>query len=254
MLDVLSIPQRAKGAFRRLVRNLSGKPTASRRKAAWTAEAERAASRGTVYATEEGNGFTLARYEKSGTFDYETYRSIQEIGNREKITNVFTTEQVIALIARHAKDKLGTVSSILCHGTRNAAEQKWFKAHFPAAEVLGTEISATALQFPMTIQWDFHEVHDGWADRWDLLYSNSWDHSFSPPKMFSAWERSLRRGGFLYLEHTSEHQLVDYLDLFGATSEALRTIVEGSGLVFVETLVEPNAHEFERRVLVFQKP
>lgn len=219
----------------------------------WDIAAQHAEQDGVLFKITREKGFTLAKYEKNGKNDYQTYRTIQEIGNRTKLDHIFTTPEVIAAAARHAKDCLGAVNKVLCHGTRNGTEQRWFKSHFPQAQVLGTEISVTATQFPMTILWDFHDIRDDWLDYWDVLYSNSWDHSFSPSIMFSAWYRSLRPGGLLYLEHTREHERVDHLDLFGATPAALREIVEASGLAYRETLKAPPENGLERQLLVFSK-
>ena len=117
----------------------------------WAAAAKDALHRGVVYKKITMDGYSLATYEKNGALDYEAYRKIQEIGNRAKIDNVFTTEELIETVSSHARQRLGVVSSILCHGTRNGMEQRWFKYRFPEAEILGTEISETAAQFPMTI-------------------------------------------------------------------------------------------------------
>ena len=71
--------------------------------------------------------------------------------------------------------------------------------------------------------------------------------------MFSAWSKSLRRGGILYLEHTPENEFVDYLDTFGASTGALRRLVEHEGLVYMEML-ECFTPDKQRRVLSFLKP
>jgi SAM-dependent methyltransferase len=219
----------------------------------WEVAARRAGDNGTLFRQECGEGFTLGRYERAGAHDYDTYRAIQEIGNRAKIGTVFTTPEVIGVVAEHARRHLRVVTSVLCHGTRNGAEQSWYKAQFPDAEVLGTDISSTATQFPMTICWDFHDLREDWLASWDIIYSNSWDHCYNPNKMFDAWSRSLRAGGLLYLEHTLEHERVDHLDLFGATPVVLREIVEGNGLTYLETLLAPPAKGLERRILAFTR-
>lgn len=90
------------------------------------------------------DGYKLVSYEKDGVFDYETYRRVQEEGNKRKLTSVFVLENVIHGIAEYAQAK-GPVRHVLCHGTRNAAEQGYFRAAIPGlAEVIGTEISETA--------------------------------------------------------------------------------------------------------------
>ena len=203
-----------------------------------------------VYKVERSAGYTLARYERSGLLDYETYRSIQEIGNKHKLDVVFTTEAVIRLVCEHSPD----AKRILCHGTRNGAEQRWFRQHLPHAEILGTEISETATQFPMTVQWDFHEVKPEWLDYWDVIYSNSWDHTYAPDKLFAAWASSLREDGHLYLEHTEMHELVDHLDHFGATTEALVGFVEEAGLIYETALNAEPSGVSGRQVLIFSKP
>jgi hypothetical protein len=232
--------------FRKRTRNRSQDP--------WDDLALQAERGGTRYVVEAGDGFRLARYERNGRFDYETYRSIQKAGNRAKINKVFAAEGFIKLIAADAVDRLGEVSRVLCHGTRNGAEQRWFKDALGGAEVLGTEISETASQFPMTIEWDFHDLKDEWEGYWDVLYSNSWDHSFSPTKMFGTWRRSLRPGGLMYLEHTEAHEIVDRLDLYGATPAALRQEVEEKGFVFAEALSSPRLPDggYFRQALVFR--
>ena len=54
-------------------------------------------------------------------------------------------------------ENMNSANTVLCHGTRNGAEQRYFKDHWKNAEVLGTEISDTATQFPMTVEWDMQK-------------------------------------------------------------------------------------------------
>ena len=119
------------------IRRLSHKVQELETRNPWSDAAAEAEKRGVVYKVERSAGYTLARYERSGLLDYETYRSIQEIGNKHKLDVVFTTEAVIRLVCEHSPD----AKRILCHGTRNGAEQRWFRQHLPHAEILGTEIS-----------------------------------------------------------------------------------------------------------------
>ena len=50
----------------------------------------------------------------------------------------------------------------------------------------------------MTIQHDFHEPLDG---KWDIVYTNSFDHSYDPEKALTNWKSQIAPGGSLYLEH-----------------------------------------------------
>ena len=160
--------------------------------------------------------------------DYETYRTVQTAGNKAKLDWQFVTEGHIATLAAALDAAVGPVRFGLCHGTRRGQEQAWFTRHLSGApEVLGTEISDTADQFPNTVQWDFHDVNPDWDGRADFVYSNSWDHAFDPARAFGAWMQSLRPGGWLMLDHTRGHNPVaaNALDPFGVTFERLNRML-----------------------------
>jgi hypothetical protein len=169
--------------------------------------------------------------------DYESYRRLQQEGNERKLHLVYAREQIIVDIARYAERRLGRVNSVLCHGTRNGTELKWFKNALSGhSTVLGTEISSTATQFPDTIQWDFHDMKPEWEGAWDVIYTNSWDHAFDPKRAFRTWLRCLSPKGLLFLEHSKNHEptVVNNLDPFGATLNGLVHFVNG---------LEPETHQ-----------
>jgi hypothetical protein len=150
--------------------------------------------------------YKVVSYESGGSFDYELYKRIQTEGNKGKIDLVFAQEANIRELCRRLESLVPSVDFVLCHGTRNAAEQRFFQAALTKpATILGTEISDTASQFPMTIEWDFHEVKPEWVGAADVIYSNSWDHSYDPHKLFSAWLSCLRLRGVMVLEWTHQH-------------------------------------------------
>lgn len=198
--------------------------------------------------------YNLVSYEKNGQFDYEAYRKVQEAGNKRKLNSVFVLEEVVSGIVDHARSS-ATVRRVLCHGTRNAAEQGYFKAAIPEVYVIGTEISETANQFPDTIQWDFHEVKDEWINAFDILYSNSWDHSYDPNKLFKAWSSCVAPGGIMALEHTSRHEpsAVNALDPLGVTLDGLDDLVESNSSMKREAILTFEAKSL-RRVVIFRKP
>ena len=101
--------------------------------------------------------------------DYDEYVSEQNRANALKIKHVWVDRSTISQIA----ETVDEASAIICHGTRNAAEQRYLKEYYPTAEIIGTEISDTADQFEMTVQHDFHEQKDEWVGKFDILYSNS---------------------------------------------------------------------------------
>jgi hypothetical protein len=196
--------------------------------------------------------YALVSYEKDGAFDYEAYKKIQEAGNRRKLNNIFVQEELIARIAQRIRPQ-GGIQRILCHGTRNGAEQKLFKKYFGGVEVLGTEIAETATQFEDTIQWDFHEARPEWLGRWDLIYSNSWDHSYDPVKLFKTWESCLRPGGWMVVEHTRVHEAdkVNTLDPFGISFEGLLSFMDRNTSLGFEAEITMN-DDLNRRAAVFR--
>jgi hypothetical protein len=169
--------------------------------------------------------FTLHQYRKpDGSFDYEQYRRVQVEGNHRKLANVWVVEENIAFLANYLRRLQPTFG--ICHGTRRGKEQEWFRKHLQC-EVIGTEISDTAAQFPHTIQWDFHEVKPEWVGAVDFIYSNSFDHSYDPEKCLNAWMSCLRPGGVCILEHSNMHDTMgaSELDPFGASINLMPYLV-----------------------------
>jgi len=186
----------------------------------------------------------LFRYLTSeGKFDYEAYRRVQEEGNRRKLQAHWVHQNVIGFLAAWLRAHVDPLRFGLCHGTRRGYEQAWFRERLDI-EVIGTEISATASDFPHTIQWDFHETKPEWLEAVDFIYSNSYDHSYDPRICFRAWAASLRVGGVMLLEHTDQHRpaAVTALDPFGAERDELVMMLNeiGAGEFAVrEVITEP---------------
>ena len=167
---------------------------------------------------DERPGYTLYKYLKDdGSFDYEKYRRIQTEGNKRKIEMVWVFEENIIFLSDYIRRMIGQPRFGLCHGTRRGNEQEWFRKHL-GCEVLGTEISETAEQFPHTLRWDFHEVKPEWLEACDFIYSNAFDHSYDPEKCLEAWMSCIRQGGLCLLEQTSWNGpgSASELDPFGA--------------------------------------
>ena len=204
------------------------------------------------------NGFELYRYCKTdGSFDYDKYRQVQTAGNKRKIKNVWVREENIAFVSEYILSKIGDVKFGLCHGTRRGKEQEWFGKHLNC-EVLGTEISDTAEQFPNTIQWDFHEVKPEWIESVDFIYSNSFDHSYDPEKCLQAWMSCIRPGGVCLIEHSSCNHHATKLDPFVAYISLMTYLVLtwGKGKFFVRQLLDaPSAKDSLNYIqyLVIQK-
>lgn len=163
-------------------------------------------------------GYTLYRYVKDdGSFDYERYRQVQTAGNRAKIDKVFAEEGNIVFLSNYIKRTIGQPRFGICHGTRGGKEQEWFRQNL-GCEVIGTEISETASDFPHTIQWDFHDVKPEWVGAVDFIYSNAFDHSYDPERSLDAWMSCLTSTGLCIIEHNPCHSARPPIELdpFGA--------------------------------------
>lgn len=201
-------------------------------------------------------GFQLYEYLKpDGTFDYVSYRQVQTAGNKEKLGQVWVIEENIAFLADYIIKRLGHVDFGLCHGTRQGKEQEWFRRYL-GCEVLGTEISDTAGQFPNTIQWDFHEVKPEWLGATDFIYSNSFDHSYDPESCLKAWMSCLKEGGLCILEHSDSHEEATELDPFGVDIDVLPYLILtwGKGAFCAREILEapkrPDALRYVRFLVI----
>ncbi len=166
----------------------------------------------------------LFRYGADGVFDLDLYRRLQTEANKMKIENQWVPEGHIEILANYIRAAGARPRKGICHGTRRGNEQMWFRKHLPAgAEVIGTEISDTATDFPHTIQWDFHEVDPAWVGKIGVVYSNSWDHAHDPERAFAGWASCLNKGGFLMLDHGWNYQpdRVSAMDPFGISEAGL---------------------------------
>lgn len=176
-----------------------------------------------------------------GSFDYKKYCAIQEEGNKRKLDMVWVNKDLVAYLSKLLESNIGEIKFGLCHGTRRGKEQEWFRSNLNA-EVIGTEISSTATEFPNTIQWDFHETKPEWLNATDFIYSNSWDHSYDPEKMFTSWMSCLRPGGWIMLEYTRQHwpDHSNELDPFGISIDELTYLLTrlGGGEYYVRTIID----------------
>jgi hypothetical protein len=200
---------------------------------------------GPTQLSSKGTGYVLHAYlREDGSFDYEKYRQVQEEGNKRKIDLVWVVEENIAFLSKYIKGLSLSPRFGICHGTRRGKEQEWFRKYLDC-DVIGTEISDTANNFPNTIQWDFHDVKPEWVESVDFIYSNSFDHSYAPEKCMNAWMSCLVKGGVCIIEHSSLHepQGATELDPFGADFYLMPYLIAtwGKGSYAVRQLIEAPA-------------
>jgi len=162
--------------------------------------------------------------------NYEDYVEWQTKVNKIKLDWVYVRENVIEIICK----KSAFAGFIICHGTRNGAEQKFFKKRFPEAYIIGTEISDTASQFEMTIQHDFTIPKEEWIGKADILYSNSFDHTIEPEKTIMTWKDQLSPSGVLYLEYSESDSVCEAADPLLATQNEIESLITSKGMTIIE--------------------
>lgn len=198
-------------------------------------------------------------------YDYESkkqYTEVQTAANKLKINRQMVRWPQIRFLAGYIRTNYGDVDFGICHGSRRGREQANFSKALPNnPNIIGTEISDTATQFPNTVQWDFTEVNKDWDEKADFVYSNSWDHSRDPKRTFSAWGQSLKPGGLMILHHGDGYgpTTTTEMDPFGASQPALIQIVEWATtkkVTFVEKIQQENTASNDRRqieAMVFKR-
>jgi hypothetical protein len=157
--------------------------------------------------------FYLHQYES-----YEHYRQVQIYHNKRKINNIWADEKTLDIVIKRVQKEFPEKKlKGLCHGTRNGFEQNYL-AEKLKAEILGTDISETALSYARSVQWDFHDENPEWLGQHEFIYTNSLDQSWQPKVACTAWLNQLREGGLLIIEHTMDHSPTGAgeMDPFGA--------------------------------------
>lgn len=136
---------------------------------------------------------------------YEDYRAVQIYHNYRKLNRVWADAATLDLLAGRLRGLLGDGPLRgLCHGSRNGFEQNHLNDAHPGFEVIGTDISPSARDFPNSVEWDFHAVNPAWEGQFDFVYSNSLDQSWQPRVALEAWLGQVRPGGVVVIEHSDE--------------------------------------------------
>ena len=113
---------------------------------------------------------------------YEEYKKTQVFFNKKKLNRIWADETTLDAIVNDLKSN-GLGVNGLCHGARNGYEVEYFRKHLDS-EVIGTDISDTAKNFPNMVVWDFHDQIPKWVNSFDFVYSNSLDRAMPES---SAW-------------------------------------------------------------------
>jgi|TARA_R110002167_G_scaffold58768_14_gene166449 hypothetical protein len=162
--------------------------------------------------------------------DYDDYVEAQTWTNKEKLTWRYVKPHTIKRICEHKP----YAAFIICHGTRNGTEQEYFKDNCPNAYIIGTEISETATQFPMTLHHDFTFPVEKWIGKADIIYSNSFDHTIDPEKTITTWRDQLNPQGKIFLEYSERSSRGHRQDPLDATNKEISSLIGDNGMIVEE--------------------
>ena len=157
--------------------------------------------------------------------NYDEYIEAQRLTNRRKSSSVWVRQFVIDCIVEYL-DRM-EIESGICHGVRTGREVEMFNLGFPTASFIGTDIEA----HDDVVEWDFNRERSDWVRRFDLLYSNSFDHAYKPKSCAKTWMGQLSEHGLAFIEWTTYHRTVNRADCFGATLDEYMRLLDDAGKV-----------------------
>jgi SAM-dependent methyltransferase len=163
---------------------------------------------------------------------YDEYKKIQIERSQAKWTSSSFNESIfmkVMLTALPLMVKQGTIKllrpdDVLCLGIRNGNEYFAFGrlrkivAQLMNTKVWGVDINPRVVHVgPDCYEADFNHLPLDWQGKFDLLYSNSLDHSFDLKETLSEWWRVARKDSYLVLTlphkgKTCETDLYDFTE------------------------------------------
>ena len=171
--------------------------------------------------------------------DYDEYVKVQTEISHLKKDWVYVKPRIVKAIVE-SKPLSG---SVLCHGVRNGAEILMFINELPYAQVIGTEIAVDCeelfaktitkhkKEFPRIplahggscVQWDMQNARN---NRFDIVYSNSFDHSIYPEETLKLWHAQCNTCGSVFIEYSEEQSIANADDPLGASFLEVKTMME----------------------------
>jgi len=150
------------------------------------------------------------------------YLKAQEMTVLKRGVGPYFSDLEMVRIAEWAKSNQLAVRRGVCHGARNGLECDELMRHFPNAEIIGTDLfpysgkSDSTKMNATVIRYDFSHENAPWIDHFDLVYTNSLDHSMNPTKTLNVWMNQLVWNGVLFLQWNRSDLEVKGGDCFGA--------------------------------------
>lgn len=164
--------------------------------------------------------------------DYQTYLDWQKIRTLKKWGKRFTYkalfERNFAQMWEAVKDMVGLPEVIGCMGIRSGAEYFEFKKYLPKSIVYGVDIADKVIGVGDNCYcYDFNYLPDGWVEKFDLLFSNSLDHSFKIEETLEEWRRVTKKGGFILIQFSRSPRKPTFVDRYSFDLEDIPALFPG---------------------------
>ena len=189
--------------------------------------------------------------------DYQKYLATERAGSRYRMgrkSNAIPGE-IDRVIAYFHANRDRPIMKVICHGARDGTEVRLFRERCVTdAEIIGTDVFAK--DPTCVIEWDYHETKPEWAGAFDVVYSNSLDHSPKPQQCLTTWLSQLKPDGLLFIDwtpaHTLEERPLPYPggDCFGAAIHEYIQIAKNAGGVIQDLLWCPIEAKLDHVVIV----
>ena len=188
---------------------------------------------------------------------YDEYVKAQKHLTMRKVgagrTRCFVARDEVHSISEYHK-KIGKVENGMCHGVRLGKELDMFEEEFGEGKWVGTEIVAELCDGVRIFNADFSHIRDEWVGTFDVIFSNSLDHSHTPFKTVKAWVACLSPTGRLYVEWTPWHNKLGGFgacaDCYAANEEEYFELFRSVGKIEAVLVVNAEGENFYRKIYV----
>jgi len=153
---------------------------------------------------------------------YEQYIATQKATVMKRGLGPYFCDLEMQRIAEWCRINQLQVLEGVCHGARGGHECDELRRNMPFARIIGTDLfphsgkSAQLQSKTKVVEWDFNKQKAEWEGWFDLIYTNSLDHSDDPSNTLQVWMEQLSRCGALFIQWNRSDQDVKGGDCFGA--------------------------------------
>ena len=169
--------------------------------------------------------------QKEGIYNH---RSVSDNVNYEWIQKSEVEFLQKDVIEPHFRERNHSPKHGICHGAKLGKENVWFQ-DVTKFEWIGTDLVIESDEKMNLINWDFHEIKPEWKEKFDVVYSNSLDHSYDPEKALKRWFQCLNNNGICIIEHSDNDTYNNETDPFGATFDEYKKLIEKCNGVVLKT-------------------